>query len=234
MQPPAFSEMNREERHLCAILYHLLTDTENLRAFQSTLGLESGDDAEVFVEAAFVRDYFNWCRDKHRRSSGDPEEFDAFCHEAFGIVPGLPAAFRAPDGFLSLRALKGEQEAFEDAYCAALPELANMKLDLLLLTPDTFAAIEAKLHSPVQARQMYLQQVLGAILNRLPGYKRHTFRHFLVSKGRHPKLRHQVALCEPRVDFSLQERSWEHILKCLPCIAPRHLTEIQRMLAPRR
>jgi hypothetical protein len=226
--------MNREERHLCAILHHLLTDTENLRAFQNTVGLELRDDTEVFLEAAFVRDYFNWCRDEHRRLRKGPEEFDAFCHEPFGIVPGLASASRAPDGFLSLRALRGTREAFDDEYCAALPKLANMKLDLLLLTPDTFAVIEAKLHSPVQASQIHLQQVLGRILNRLPGYERHTFRHFLISNGSHPKLRHRVALCEPRVDLSLQECSWEHILKSLPCIAPRHLAEIQKMLAPTR
>ena len=234
MQPPPFSVMNREERHLCAILYHLLADTENLRAFRSTLGLELGDGAEVFVEAAFVRDYFNWCRDEHRRSSRGAEEFDAFCHEAFGIVPGLPSAFRAPDGFLSLRALKGRQEAFEDEYCAKLPDLANMKLDLFLLTPDTFAVIEAKLHSPVRARQIHLQQVLGATLNRLPGYERHTFRHFLISDRRHPKLVGQVALCEPRVDFSLQEHLWVRIVDRLPRVSSRQLEEIWKMLGIER
>ena len=233
MQPPPFSDMNREERHLCAILYHLLADTENLRAFQSTLGLGSRDDAKVFVEAAFVRDYFNWCRDEHRRLRKGPEEFDAFCHEPFGIVPGLASASRAPDGFLSLRALKGRREAFADEYCAALPELANMKLDLLLLTSETFAVIEAKLHSPVQAPQIHLQQVLGVILSRLPGYERHTFRHFLVSRGTHPKLEHQVGLRRPPVNLSVQECSWEQILRRLPRVAPRHLAEIQGMLAPR-
>jgi len=226
--------MNREERHLCAILYHLLMDSENLRAFQSTLGLKSRDDADVFVEAAFVRDYFNWWRDDHRRSSRGPEEFDAFCHKAFGIVRGLPSAVRAPDGFVSLRALKGKLEAFEDEYCAKLPDLANMKLDLLLLTSDTFAVIEAKLHSPVQARQIHLQQVLGAILNRLPGYERHTFRHFLISDRRHPKLVGQVTLCEPRVDFSLQEHLWVRVLDRLPRVAPRQLEEIHKMLRSRR
>ena len=117
---------------------------------------------------------------------------------------------------------------------AALPKLANMKLDLLLLTPDTFAVIEAKLHSPVQASQIHLQQVLGVILSRLPGYERHTFRHFLVSRGTHPKLGRQVGLCRPPVNLSLQECSWEQILKCLPRVAPHHRAEIQTMLAPRR
>lgn len=225
--------MNREERHLCAILYHLLMDSENLHAFQSILGLESRDDAEVFVEAAFVRDYFNWWREEYRRPSRGPKEFDTFCHDAFGIVRGLPSAVRAPDGFLSLRALKGKQEAFEDEYCAALPELANMKLDLLLLTPDTFAVIEAKLHSRVQARQIHLQHVLGVILNRLRGYERHAFRHFLVSTGKHPMLERRVAMLKPPVDFSLQERSWDQIIGCLPHVAPRQVDEIHKMLRPR-
>jgi len=232
--PRSFQVMNREERHLCAILYRLLADTENVLAFQAALGLEPRDEADVFVEAAFVRDYFNWWRDEYRRSRRGPDQFDAFCHEAFGTVPGLPSAFRAPDGFVSMRALKGNQEAFEDEYCAAFPDLANMKLDLLLLTPDTFAVIEAKLHSRVQARQIHLQQVLGVVLNRLPGYKWHTFRHFVVSKGKHPQLARRVALLRPPVDLSVQECSWKEIAQRLPRVGRRHRDEIHKMLRPRR
>lgn len=236
MEPPPFSRMNREERHLCAIFYHLLTDVENLRAFQAILGLEPRTDTEVFIEAAFVRDYFHWWRN-HFRSRRDPRGFDDFCHKAFAIRPRQPPDVRDRKGFLSLRALWGKRDAFDDPYCALLPRLLNMRFDVLLLTPHTFAVIETKLHSPLKAEQMYLQQVLGKILSRLPGYDGHTFRHFLVSTGKHPKLEDQVTRQKgpPLHSFHLERRSWAQLLGTngLPRIAPRQRKEVGDMLGPK-
>jgi len=239
--------MNREERHLCAILYHLLMDADNLRAFQSSLGLPPSDDAEIFVEAAFIRDYFNWWRQKYRCSGKARKEmgkaaneFDRFCHKAFGVRADQPRGFRAPDGFLSLRLLRvaehrDERRIFADRYCALLPSLANMRLDMLLVTHDAFVVIETKLHSPLQATQIHLQQALGKILNRLPGYERHVFYHFLVSDTTHPKLEQQVAQIPPPVpDFRLQQRSWTQVLDGLPCVSTRQREEIRIMLRSRR
>lgn len=236
MEAPPFSVMNREERHLCAIFYRLLAHAENLHAFQRILGLEPHDEAEVFVEAAFVRDYFHWWREEYRRSGKQPREFDEFCHRAFGIKLGLPPRFRAPDGFLSLRNLRGKQEDFADNdYFALLPRLANMRFDILLLTPDKFAVIETKLHTGLASEQIHLQQVLGKVLNRLPGYETHTFYHSLLSKGRHPRLRHQVEQRRPPVrDFQIESRSWAQVLESLPHIPPRQRKEIEDMLRPRR
>ena len=239
MKVPPFSVMNREERHLCAILYHLLQDTDNLRAFQGVLDLEPRDDAEVFVEAAFVRDYFNWWREECSHLQKSKEEFDDFCHKAFGIRPGQPSESRVPKGplkgFLSLQRLWKKSAAFDDPYCALLPSLANMRFDVLLLTPHTFALIETKLHTPIGADQIHLQQVLGKILNRLPGYERHAFCHFLVSDGRHSKLEQQVAGIPPPVpDFRLQQRSWTQVLDGLPCVSTRQREEIRYMLRLRR
>jgi len=237
VEPPPFSVMNREERHLCAILYHLLMDTGNLLAFQEILGLEPRDDAEVFVEAAFVRDYFNWWREEYARLHQSREEFDDFCHKAFGINPGQPSEFRAPKGFLSLRRLWKKPQAFDNPHCALLPSLANMRFDILLLTPRTFAVIETKLHSPLQASQVYLQQVLGRILNRLPGYEQHKFHHFLVSRSIiHPRLRTALDRCEAEHKVPVGEPkavSWQQVLDCLPRVRPREQKEIKGMLGLR-
>jgi hypothetical protein len=235
MEPPPFSMMNREERHLCAILYHLLAFPDNLRAFQAMLGLQARDDAEVFVEAAFVRDYFDWWCRTHRSLRKEPREFDELCKGVFGIRLGLPDQFRAPDGFLSLRLLRNEREWFDDDCCALLPRLANMRFDVLLITPITFAVIETKLHSPLLAQQMHLQHVVGRmILNRLPGYEGHAFRHYLVSNGQHPNLERQVALCRPAIEgLHIERRSWADVVGALPRVPPRQRKEIRDMLSPR-
>jgi hypothetical protein len=108
-----------------------------------------------------------------------------------------------------------------------------MRLDMLLVTQDTFVVIETKLHSPLQAGQIYLQQVLGRILNRLPGYEQHVFHHFLVSNTTHPKLRdhigrYELPVAEPRA------LSWRQVVGYLPHISSRQQEEIERMLRPRR
>jgi hypothetical protein len=239
MQPPPFSLMNREERHLCAILYHLLMDADNLSAFQSLLGLPASDDVHVFVEAAFVRDYFNWWRQEYRRkgkATGQmakaSKDFDGFCQNAFTIDSRQASGFRASDDrFLSLWLLHhAPRGVFADPYCAFLPSLAQMRLDLLLIRHDAFVIIETKLHSELDAEQVYLQQVLGAILNRLPGYEQHKFYHFVVSSNTsHPRLgaalrRHEAPVGEPQV------LSWRHVLGSLPRICPREREEIDDML----
>ena len=57
-----YHSLCREERNLCAVLYHLLVgNTENLSLFLKTIGHEAAklDTVEIYVEYAHLRDIWN-------------------------------------------------------------------------------------------------------------------------------------------------------------------------------
>ncbi|MCC6694534.1 MAG: hypothetical protein IT365_02785 [Candidatus Hydrogenedentes bacterium] len=82
---PSYSEINREERNLCAILFHLLHINDNMRKFMTLLKPipPFGDSEEVtgvYVEYAYARDLWD-----HMRGKEANEKKRSFVTEKLGL-----------------------------------------------------------------------------------------------------------------------------------------------------
>ncbi len=183
-QPPFYSFL-REERQFCAVLAHLLMQRgDNLKTFVellnqrpamgSPLPIDNLEEAEVYIEYAYLRDLWDGFGVRPNRTRPEANGLKrAFIQNAFadlGLCDGLPIDWSAPpqafnDNFISGHKIKLDIASPHHWSVSRLHELAgnspdffralckfkwsfNIKPDLVIAVPGSWTlCIEAKLES---------------------------------------------------------------------------------------
>ena len=161
----AYAEVNREERHYCALLMHALLASEQFRTAFCTLcdarckSSLDPENLEVYVEVAALRDFW--------RDLGDPVEYSEETHArrrsvVSAVLDRLEVAraeieqhdlfWTSPDRTKLRYPGRWPPEAVRDAGLDRLKKARwafNAKPDLLLLSPESGVLVEAKVDSGV-------------------------------------------------------------------------------------
>ena len=161
-----YAAINREERNLCAVLFHLLLVNDNMRRFMELLTRPfgaTGDNVSMYSEYAYARDLWNAMgrdtnkdkqdfvlekldlKDSLRFRAMDPEEFNT----AFGATPKASKTDIQNPGRWTVKTLNKTLKENDEFRRACVFKWAfNSKPDLVIhVSPNEAICIEAKLES---------------------------------------------------------------------------------------
>lgn len=188
-----YHEVNREERHYCAILAHTLLSSPSTRKNFTDLVKQkfkldfAPDDLEIYIEAAILRDYW--------KDLGDPRRYLETTHIQRRKIIELimnhygPASYNLDE--ISLFWTRGNPRKLWSPGRWSTPALKekgwdkllkvkwafNAKPDLLLISGNTILVVEAKVESIEGsydgATQLGIQKLIARLINQLiPAYKK--------------------------------------------------------------
>lgn len=163
-----YAAINREERNLCAILFHMLLINDNIRPFMELLGnpfTKPGADVNIYMEYAYARDLWN-TMGRDTDANTDKKQFilnklglhrdKRFVdlsvvdfNETFGATPRASTKYIQNPGRWTVKKLAETLTSNDEFQRACVFKWAfNVKPDIVIHTsPTTAVCIEAKLES---------------------------------------------------------------------------------------
>lgn len=163
-----YSNINREERHLAAIFYSLLLNTDNLKSFLDLIDCNytiKDDEFGIYYEYAFIRDLWNIIGDNNDKKRDliytilqpqNVDELRAKSVEDFNRFFGTPnqskVTIESPSNWSILHYMKSfsddDQGTSEFLKVCRFKWAFNIKPDIVIHTSKNQAiCIECKLHS---------------------------------------------------------------------------------------